>query len=134
MTRLKYLSPQEVEDIHQATLRILSETGVALTHPASLELLCGAGARVTNGHMLIPRPGRRLPGPVPVDGQPARPGRPGKNSGQWAARLTSPGGHGARPHQIIDPFYLAAHVILALNAIGTALLAETTLRFLKGKV
>ncbi len=54
MTRLKYLSPQEVEAIHQATLSILSETGVALTHPASLELLCGAGARVKNGHVLIP--------------------------------------------------------------------------------
>jgi amidohydrolase len=27
------------------------------------------------------------------------------------------GGHGARPHETIDPFYLSAHVILALNAI-----------------
>jgi len=27
------------------------------------------------------------------------------------------GGHGARPHQTSDPFYLAAHVILALNGI-----------------
>jgi amidohydrolase len=27
------------------------------------------------------------------------------------------GGHGARPHESVDPFYLAAHVILALNAI-----------------
>ena len=27
------------------------------------------------------------------------------------------GGHGARPHQTIDPFFLASHVILALNAI-----------------
>jgi amidohydrolase len=27
------------------------------------------------------------------------------------------GGHGARPHETIDPFYLTAHVILALNAI-----------------
>jgi len=27
------------------------------------------------------------------------------------------GGHGARPHETVDPFYLAAHVILALNAI-----------------
>jgi amidohydrolase len=27
------------------------------------------------------------------------------------------GGHGAYPHKTIDPFYLSAHVILALNAI-----------------
>jgi amidohydrolase len=27
------------------------------------------------------------------------------------------GGHGARPHETIDPFYLSAHVILALNGI-----------------
>jgi amidohydrolase len=27
------------------------------------------------------------------------------------------GGHGARPHETVDPFYLTAHVILALNAI-----------------
>jgi len=27
------------------------------------------------------------------------------------------GGHGGRPHETIDPFYLVAHVILALNAI-----------------
>jgi amidohydrolase len=27
------------------------------------------------------------------------------------------GGHGARPHAVIDPFYITAHVILALNGI-----------------
>jgi amidohydrolase len=27
------------------------------------------------------------------------------------------GGHGARPQDTIDPFYLAAHIILALNAV-----------------
>jgi len=27
------------------------------------------------------------------------------------------GGHGARPHETVDPFYLSAHVILALNGI-----------------
>ena len=27
------------------------------------------------------------------------------------------GGHGARPHETVDPFYMAAHVILALNAV-----------------
>jgi len=31
--------------------------------------------------------------------------------------VTGKGGHGARPHDTIDPFYLSAHVILALNGI-----------------
>ncbi len=35
----------------------------------------------------------------------------------WFGEIIGRGGHGARPHQTVDPFYLAAHVILALNAI-----------------
>jgi amidohydrolase len=35
----------------------------------------------------------------------------------WFATITGRGGHGARPHATIDPFYLAAHIIFALNAI-----------------
>jgi amidohydrolase len=35
----------------------------------------------------------------------------------WFGRILGRGGHGAKPHQTVDPFYLAAHVILALNAI-----------------
>jgi amidohydrolase len=31
--------------------------------------------------------------------------------------ITGKGGHGAFPHKVIDPFYLSAHVILALNGI-----------------
>jgi len=31
--------------------------------------------------------------------------------------ITGKGGHGARPHETVDPFYLSAHVILALNGI-----------------
>ena len=33
------------------------------------------------------------------------------------AVITGKGGHGAYPHTTVDPFYLLAHVILALNAI-----------------
>ena len=32
-------------------------------------------------------------------------------------KVTGRGGHGARPQDAIDPFYLTAHVILALNAV-----------------
>jgi amidohydrolase len=35
----------------------------------------------------------------------------------WFGEIIGKGGHGAKPEQTIDPFYLAAHVILALNAI-----------------
>ncbi|MEW6716209.1 MAG: M20 family metallopeptidase [Chloroflexota bacterium] len=32
-------------------------------------------------------------------------------------RVIGKGGHGAKPHEVIDPFYITAHVILALNGI-----------------
>lgn len=35
----------------------------------------------------------------------------------WFAEIIGKGGHGAHPHQSIDPFYIAAHVTLALNGI-----------------
>ena len=44
----------------------------------------------------------------------------GPNSGgidSWYAAITGKGGHGAHPDKTIDPFYLLAHVILALNGI-----------------
>ncbi len=35
----------------------------------------------------------------------------------WFGRIIGKGGHGAKPNETIDPFYLAAHVMIALNAI-----------------
>jgi amidohydrolase len=35
----------------------------------------------------------------------------------WFGFINGKGGHGAYPHTVIDPFYLSAHVILALNGI-----------------
>ncbi len=35
----------------------------------------------------------------------------------WYATITGKGGHGAHPNKTVDPFYLMAHVIIALNAI-----------------
>lgn len=35
----------------------------------------------------------------------------------WFAVIQGRGGHGAYPHHTIDPFYLLAHVIFALNAM-----------------
>jgi len=35
----------------------------------------------------------------------------------WYGVITGKGGHGAHPNKTVDPFYLLAHVILALNGI-----------------
>ena len=54
MIRLSVLDESEIEAIHQATLRILSETGVVLTEPKSRELLTGEGAKVQDKRVLFP--------------------------------------------------------------------------------
>lgn len=35
----------------------------------------------------------------------------------WFGRIIGKGGHGAKPQETVDPFYMAAYVILALNGI-----------------
>jgi amidohydrolase len=35
----------------------------------------------------------------------------------WFGEIIGKGGHGAHPHQTIDPFYITSHVILAINGI-----------------
>lgn len=50
----KVISDEDVEAIHQATLRILHETGVILTHPEAVAMLEGQGAKVENDRVLIP--------------------------------------------------------------------------------
>lgn len=68
MTSLSVLSPDGVEAIHQATLRLLSETGIVLTEPRVREILLDAGARAV-GDMV------RLPAGVVEDAVAAAPGR-----------------------------------------------------------
>ncbi|HJQ14451.1 MAG TPA: M20 family metallopeptidase [Anaerolineales bacterium] len=53
--------------------------------------------------------------PVGTIGINAGPSSGGVDS--WYAEIKGIGGHGAHPDKTIDPFYLLAHVILALNAI-----------------
>jgi trimethylamine--corrinoid protein Co-methyltransferase len=48
------LSETEVEDIHFASLRILEETGIILTHPEAREIFNGAGASVRDEFVLLP--------------------------------------------------------------------------------
>ena len=54
MLQLTVLTDAELQAIHQATLRILSEIGIVLTHPGAREVLAGAGARVRDGRVLLP--------------------------------------------------------------------------------
>jgi amidohydrolase len=35
----------------------------------------------------------------------------------WYGRIYGKGGHGAMPHEAVDPFYITSHVMMALNAI-----------------
>ncbi len=54
MLRLTVLTGHELDEAHQATLRILSEVGVALHHPEAIEILADAGASVRDGRVLLP--------------------------------------------------------------------------------
>ena len=44
-SQLQLLKPQEIEALHQATLRILGEIGFVLKEGTAREILTGAGAR-----------------------------------------------------------------------------------------
>jgi len=54
MIRLSVLDDSEIEAIHQASLRILAETGVVLTEPKSRDLLNDAGAKINETRVLLP--------------------------------------------------------------------------------
>ena len=54
MNHLEILAPDEVEAIHQATLRILNETGVVLNHPEGREILTARGAKVNHDRVFLP--------------------------------------------------------------------------------
>ncbi len=54
MFTLHALSPEEVEGIHQATLRILGEIGFVLKEDTSREILRGAGAKIQGDRVLLP--------------------------------------------------------------------------------
>lgn len=54
MIKLKVLTENEVEAIHESSLRILAETGIVLTHPQGREILAAAGAIVESDRVLLP--------------------------------------------------------------------------------
>ena len=48
------ISQQEVEQIHQTTLRILAEVGIVLEHPETRQMLLAAGAGLRHDRLLFP--------------------------------------------------------------------------------
>jgi trimethylamine--corrinoid protein Co-methyltransferase len=54
MIHLQVLGAEGIQQIHAATLRVLSEVGVILTHPDARELLASHGARVVGDRVLLP--------------------------------------------------------------------------------
>ena len=52
--KFELLSAESVEHIHQATLRILAETGVSIKHVGARDLLTAHGARIEKERILIP--------------------------------------------------------------------------------
>ncbi len=86
--QLTILTAQEVEAIHQATLRILGEVGVVLTQPQAREVLAGAGAAVRGDRVLLPpdlveRSLAQCPRQVTVRGRSGRPVVLGDGSLHW---------------------------------------------------
>jgi len=54
MKSFNFLSHEEIEAIHQATLRILAETGVVLTEQKARQLFNEAGAKIEMNRVLLP--------------------------------------------------------------------------------
>jgi trimethylamine--corrinoid protein Co-methyltransferase len=54
MPSLKFLSDEEIQSMHEATLRVLNEAGVFWTHKPSLEILQEAGCTVKENRVYFP--------------------------------------------------------------------------------
>lgn len=54
MIQLNVLSTEEIEAMHQATLRVLNETGVILTQPEGRSLLMDKGAKTQGDRVFLP--------------------------------------------------------------------------------
>jgi trimethylamine--corrinoid protein Co-methyltransferase len=52
--RLQVIDPDQIGQLHAATLDVLERTGVKITHARALEILAGAGARVQGDRVKIP--------------------------------------------------------------------------------
>ena len=54
MERLRFLSDEDVQSMHEATLRILGEVGVIWTHKPSLDILLNSGCTMNGNRVYFP--------------------------------------------------------------------------------
>jgi trimethylamine--corrinoid protein Co-methyltransferase len=54
MQEFRVLTDQEVDAVHAASLRILAETGIAMSQSEALDILTSSGARVEKNRVIIP--------------------------------------------------------------------------------
>jgi len=54
MIKLNVLTENDIEAIHESSLRILAETGIVLIHPQGREILAATGATVESDRVLLP--------------------------------------------------------------------------------
>jgi trimethylamine---corrinoid protein Co-methyltransferase len=54
MPPLKFLSDEDIQAMHEATLQVLNEAGVFWTHKPSLDILQGAGCTVKENRVFFP--------------------------------------------------------------------------------
>jgi trimethylamine--corrinoid protein Co-methyltransferase len=54
MERLKFLSDEDIQSMHEATLQVLNEVGIIWTHRPSLAILTDAGCTIKGNRVLFP--------------------------------------------------------------------------------
>ncbi len=123
MAPLTFLSPSDIQSIQDATLRILSETGIRLTHPGARDLLDGAGATVLEEKVLLPPAVvnaalKLCPTTFTLKGRGGGSVKPGNGELHWhnlggAPDVYESGGNLRRPATIAD-VQKAAHLLDAL--------------------
>ncbi len=112
ITHLTALTDEEVEATHEASLRVLDEIGVTLTHPETREILAGAGAAIQGNRVRVPpdlieRALRQCPSQVSIRGRNDQTASLGDGTLHWhnvggAREVCEPGLHERRPATIQD--------------------------------
>jgi len=128
VTQLTVLTDDELEAIHQATLRILNEVGVVLAQPEAREILTGAGAKVQDERVLLPpdlveRAVAQCPRQVAVRGRSGQTAVLGDGSLHWhnlgGARDVYDPRTGQRRPATVQDVWDAAHLLDALDSVTT---------------
>lgn len=112
MMRLTVLTRGEVEAVHRATLRLLSETGIVLTEPRAREILLDAGAEAEADMVRLPEAlvedaVGRCPGQVRIRGRSGQKETLGDGGTRWhnvggAREVLNPRTGESRPASLQD--------------------------------